>query len=261
MDTTILRLIIAAIGVMVVLGIYLWDYFRRKKTQEAINSKPPAKTKINSPDESGSWVDVKPSKTKNDTADLLDFDPLAGHPETLTKPERPSIHPTQAVDEINPSVISTKEPDSPAEVKIPVIPNIEIIQFSLVPKKPAESFPGDKLLEALTEEGLEYGDPGIFHRYLGEKDNRECIFSIVSLVEPGTFPIDNMDAFQCPGITLFLQTTQVSNPLEAFDDLTSIGHLLSYRLFGKLLDAQRHEVTMDDIEPIRNALKVKLNLS
>ena len=242
------------------LGIYLWDYLPRRKNQLSVSSK--TDETADSTTDSGSWVDVDPASANNDllAPDPLILDPLATTSTAIDPDDRLSIYPEQDTDALNRPSISTIDPVESTVKTSPVV-DTRIIQFSLVPKD-AEYFSGNLLVEALTDVGLEYGKPGIFHRYFGENDSRELIFSVTNMVNPGTFPIDDMNSFQCPGITLFLQTDMVADPLEAFDDLTSIGHLLVYRLFGKLLNANRQEVTMGDIiEPIRDSLKAKISLS
>ena len=82
-----------------------------------------------------------------------------------------------------------------------------LIQLSVVASEDGY-FDGEALRDALVELDLIYGDMGIYHRY--DREYREPLFSVASLVEPGTFPIEDMESFECPGVVLFFQPTQVA---------------------------------------------------
>jgi len=81
------------------------------------------------------------------------------------------------------------------------------------------------------------------------------LFSIASLVEPGTFPIKDMENFQCPGIVLFFQPPQVDDPLSVFDDLVATCHELSVRLGGEEWDEKRQPLSHEKIQQMRNRLR------
>jgi hypothetical protein len=70
-----------------------------------------------------------------------------------------------------------------------------LIQVSVV-AGPGRTFSGQELKQALLDADLLYGDMGIFHRY--DHDLTRSLFSVASLVEPGTFPIDDIGALSLP---------------------------------------------------------------
>lgn len=126
-----------------------------------------------------------------------------------------------------------------------------LIQLSVVAAD--DYFNGGDLRDALVDLGLIHGDMGIYHRY--DRDYREILFSVASLMEPGTFPIENMEAFECPGIVLFFQPPQVEDPLTVFDDLVQTCHVLAQRLDGEEWD-ERHEIlTLEKIEQMRERIE------
>jgi cell division protein ZipA len=94
---------------------------------------------------------------------------------------------------------------------------------------------------------------GIYHRY--DREYREPLFSVASLAEPGTFPIDNMESFECPGVVLFFQPTQVKDPLDVFDDLVSTCHELAVKLDGVEWDETHQPLTVDRIALMRQRLE------
>ena len=62
-------------------------------------------------------------------------------------------------------------------------------------------FQGPQLLEAFRGEGLEFGKYGAFHL---AADSGEPVFSVADMVEPGSFPEDDMDSFATGGMTIFM---------------------------------------------------------
>ncbi len=114
-------------------------------------------------------------------------------------------------------------------------------------------FNGTELKQALLENDLLYGDMGIFHRY--NHDLTQSLFSVASLVEPGTFPIDDMASFECPGIILFFQTARVSDPLATYDDLVNTSRELAQQLNGIQWDETRQPLGASKIAHMRNLLK------
>ena len=118
---------------------------------------------------------------------------------------------------------------------------------------PGRFFHGPDLKQALLDVDLLYGDMGIFHRY--DPDLTQTLFSVASLVEPGTFPVDDMTHFECPGIVLFFQTARVSDPLSIYDDLVNTSRELAHRLHGIQWDETRQPLSASKIADMRNLLK------
>ncbi|WP_255210804.1 cell division protein ZipA C-terminal FtsZ-binding domain-containing protein [Methylogaea oryzae] len=125
-----------------------------------------------------------------------------------------------------------------------------VVQLSVVAAEEG-FFSGSELMDAFHYVGLRYGDMGIFHLY---DDSNAIHFSVASIVEPGTFPVNNMTDFRCPGVVLFFQVDQVAEPLETFDRLVSCCHELAIRLNGVEWDADREPLTTGSIAALRNAL-------
>jgi cell division protein ZipA len=126
-----------------------------------------------------------------------------------------------------------------------------LIQVSVVARD-GDYFDGIALRDALEELRLMHGDMGIYHRY--GRDSRAPLFSVASLVEPGTFPINDMAGFECPGVVLFFQPPQADDPLAVFDDLVSTCHELAMRLNGVEWDDKRQPLTYEKIARIRSRL-------
>jgi cell division protein ZipA len=127
-----------------------------------------------------------------------------------------------------------------------------LIQVSVVAGS-GRRFHGPDLKQALLDNDLLYGDMGIFHRY--NPDLSQTLFSVASLVEPGSFPIDDMDGFECPGIVLFFQTARVQDPVSTYDDLVNTSRELAQQLHGIQWDEHREPLTASKISQMRTLLK------
>jgi cell division protein ZipA len=99
-------------------------------------------------------------------------------------------------------------------------------------KKP---FQGDELILSMRGIGLRHGKFGIFHRYDGNDESR-TIFSAASLVEPGSFDLENIKDQQIPGISLFLVLPGPVDSVESFDLMMAAARALAQTLDGELLD-------------------------
>jgi len=98
-----------------------------------------------------------------------------------------------------------------------------------------KSFPGDELVLSMRGIGLRHGKFGIFHRYDGS-DESKTVFSAASLVEPGSFDLQNIKGQEIPGISLFMVLPGPVDSTEAFDSMMAAARTLTQSLNGELLD-------------------------
>ena len=96
-------------------------------------------------------------------------------------------------------------------------------------------FAGDELILSMRGIGLRHGKFGIFHRYDGN-DETKTVFSAASLVEPGSFDLQNIQGQEIPGISLFLVLPGPIDSVEAFDLMLAAARTLTQSLDGELLD-------------------------
>lgn len=96
-------------------------------------------------------------------------------------------------------------------------------------------FAGDELVISMRGIGLRHGKFGIFHRYDGA-DESVAIFSAASLVEPGSFDLQNIKVQEIPGISLFLVLPGPIDSVKAFDLMLAAARTLTQSLHGELLD-------------------------
>jgi len=139
--------------------------------------------------------------------------------------KEPSIN-DEADEDLAPDEPVTEEPvDQPA-------PKIVTIRIVASDKKP---FPGDELVLSLRGIAMRHGRFGIFHRYEGNDENK-VIFSAASLVEPGSFDLENIREQRFPGISLFMMVPGPIDGAEAFDLMIVAARALAKTLNAELLD-------------------------
>jgi len=167
------------------------------------------------------------SRRGKDSAEEVDVNP--GRVE-------PSLDGADVVDE------STEEPGhSPADDDDDVIEDTpppngpqKIVTVRIVARE-QNSFKGDDLILSMRGIGLRHGKFGIFHRFDGN-DESKTVFSAASLVEPGSFDLQNIKEQEIPGISLFLVLPGPLDSVEGFDMMLAAARTLTQSLDGELLD-------------------------
>jgi len=115
----------------------------------------------------------------------------------------------------------------------------------------ADRWPGRAVIEALEAEGLVFGKYSIYHR---EREDGKSIFFAASMVEPGSFDLDNVDNLSFPGISIF---AVIPSPVDApttFDMMLASARRLAERLGGNLQDEQGSTLTAQRILNLREEL-------
>ena len=103
--------------------------------------------------------------------------------------------------------------------------------------KVTEGFPAEQLIISMRELGLRHGQFGIFHQFSGT-DNGPAIFSVASLIEPGSFDLTQIKTRHYPGVSIFLALPGVLDGVQAFDAMLDTARKLAKRIDGELLDEQ-----------------------
>ncbi len=95
-----------------------------------------------------------------------------------------------------------------------------------------EEFSGPELMQAFEAEGLSYGDYGAFHH---QDDAGRSLFTVVSMLEPGSFPVDRMEEFRTRGLTAFMMV-RTAGSVEALARMIACARRLANLLEGEVLD-------------------------
>jgi cell division protein ZipA len=104
----------------------------------------------------------------------------------------------------------------------------------------------------LQSELLEHGKYDVFHRL---HSDGQSIFSIASMVEPGTFDLEKMNETQYAGITMFAQLPGPVPGMHALNELVACARRLHQALGGVLQDDRGIPLTVHRIERMRQEVR------
>ncbi len=111
---------------------------------------------------------------------------------------------------------------------------------------------GARLSAALEAEALQHGKYAVYHRL---HEDGVSIFSVASMMEPGTFDPETMAQTQYPGITLFAQLPGPVPGMHALNELVACARRLQQTLGGTLQDDRGVPLTVHRIERLRQEVR------
>ncbi|WP_311063282.1 cell division protein ZipA [Halomonas sp. DWK9] len=124
----------------------------------------------------------------------------------------------------------------------------EMVVISVLSRDP-DGFDGGKLLELIMACGLRYSRTmGVFHRFETESPDSELQFSMVNVLKPGSFPIEEMDEFVTPGITFLMPLPGAVDSSAAFEAMVETAMVVVRHMGGELKDENRSVMTAQTIE-------------
>lgn len=104
------------------------------------------------------------------------------------------------------------------------------------------------LLQAISAVDMQFGDMNIFHYY----HDKQKLFSLASVTEPGDFDMDRIGDFSCAGLTLFMDMNSVPDVELAFELMLSTAQQLADDLEGELRAGQKQPWSQDILKQFRN---------
>lgn len=111
-----------------------------------------------------------------------------------------------------------------------------------------QTFTGDRINSAAISSGLMFGNMNIYHRL---DDYGQSVFGLANMVEPGSFDPVNMHDLRTPGLTMFMQLSDLVEAEDAFTDMLQVAYSLSELLDGQLCNRRRQPLTQSDAEQYR----------
>jgi cell division protein ZipA len=128
-------------------------------------------------------------------------------------------------------------------------PNVEELIVINVFGLNSNLFEGSDLVEMFMRNGMKYGFMSIFHRL--EPMTKSVQFSVASAMEPGCFELSDIDTYQTPGVSFFLQLPGPQNAIESFEDMLAVAQHTATTLGGDLRDESMSVMTAQTIEHCR----------
>lgn len=236
MDATLLRLILLALGILLVVGIYLFD--RRRRAPASFHKAAHRHQPVFIDETTGEdRIDlVSYNDDEEDLESSIDSISMTAESEPEAIDDSFSAHGETDYLHLDPAL----RDDLPQMV----------VQINLRSKN--EKMNGEQIAEAMLEMDMHFGAMNLYHRFDNQDDR--VMFSLVSMVEPGNFPADDMVAFETPGIALFTQLPGIKDGLVIYADMLFTAERLSAILDAELLDEEQNILTKQSIAHTRDLI-------
>ncbi|MCU7843157.1 MAG: cell division protein ZipA [Candidatus Thiodiazotropha sp. (ex Monitilora ramsayi)] len=278
MDATTLRIVLFVLGILFLGAIYLYETRRRKREsaqarRRVTESLDPVMTTDSEPSismesleeiendefEASPVEEESPSHSAfDDEPDELgsiriDDSPIPGIDDPVqAEPDFTPIEAEKAEESMDSGSMEQQDlftfsaqEESPADV-----PDL-ILQINIKTRK--APFDGPAIEKAMQETGLHLSEMAIYQRLSSDGSNK-VLYSIASMVEPGVFPVKEMQEFTTPGLTLFAQLPGPGDGLMIFSDMLYTAERLSAMLLGDLQDETHSALTKQTIEHMRERI-------
>ncbi|NNF67204.1 MAG: cell division protein ZipA [Gammaproteobacteria bacterium] len=208
-----LRLILLIAGVLLIIGIFL--YSRRAERKSTARSAPRREPSFDT------FVSESDTPPQARAETVTTPPPVVAAEDAFEQSELP------LPEELRPDPVVNTESDE--ESQPAVKEKVVVIHVSA---KGGTRFRGPAIIKALEEESLEYGEFNIFHRRVGQNS----VYSVATMVEPGTFDLENIESLTTPGLSLFLVLPGPDSPVGAFTEMLTTARRLAATLDGEVLD-------------------------
>jgi cell division protein ZipA len=286
-----LRLILLAIGLGVIAGVYLYGVSRKRRRNRLYRSQlpawPPRSLRRFEDPEAGSGTNdggddlpepvdeviavrvrkaepltelpvVRREQEEPGTADAATPQvPNDAEPPSKTRAKRPRKRaqqmdlgfeektPTDAADEAPPPAASVTPPPQPTILALFLRPSF------------GPAFVGPTIVRNVNAVGMRHGDLQIFHHFgAGELKTSKPLFSLANMFEPGHFDMKRIEAFQTPGVVMFLPLPAVLDGAVAFELFLNTAQRLSEGMRAQLLSDPETPLEGPAIERLRRQAAV-----
>lgn len=286
MEADILRLILFLAGLALILGIYLADRYKREKYREDASSpyqddttpEPMKRTtgrreplwrpdaaappepeeqetreqEIQEPESEPVMEEPEEVPEESDELEVADWDleQLGELIQQEKSKKRESRR--EEGEQFSFSFLNTDAPEKESVAEQKPLPS-KLIQLNVVPRK--GQFLGQEVLYAVSETGLQFGELNIYHFPDQGTSEKEPLFSMASMVEPGSFDPDQMDDFSTPGLVLFAMLPGPKDGLTIFSEMLHTAEQLATLLDGELKDESHSDLSKQTIEHMREEIQ------
>lgn len=262
-----IRLILLIIGALVVLGVYLWgrrrtpdqvameedwleELARRKREGISPTRKAPPQQKRVAP----GLGEPRPSPTTVEADDLPPMPaPVKAEPAPAPKPavprnEVPPQHPAEPRPAVKKTATpATKTPGPGADERM-------LLVLFIVAGR-GRKLAGMDILAAAKQVNLQHGDKDVFYLYEDPDTRQQALFTMASMMEPGSFDLANLDHYETPGLALFSQLPTAISASATFEKMLAVGRHMAQALNAELKDESRSTLTLQTIGHIREKVK------
>ncbi|MBB4723389.1 cell division protein ZipA [Xanthomonas euvesicatoria] len=124
-----------------------------------------------------------------------------------------------------------------------------------VAAKAGQALRGEDVVVAAEKTGLVFGHMNVFHRLVEGHPERGPIFSMASILKPGSFDMANIREMQTPAIAFFLTLPAPMTALDAWEKMLPTVQRMAELLDGVVLDDSRNALGRQRVAHIRDELR------
>ena len=153
-------------------------------------------------------------------------------------------------------------------LQVPVPPAIPAAELGKRPKgdfdklvtlyvaaRPEQVLRGEDIVVAAEKTGLVYGYMNIFHRLVEGQPERGPVFSMASILKPGSFDMASIGEMETPAIAFFLTLPGPLGALDAWETMEPTVSRMAELLDAVVLDDSRNALGRQRIAHIRDELR------
>jgi cell division protein ZipA len=245
-SATTLRIIIAAIGVVLVVGIYFFGRPRRPGQGRRLvfkqRGEPRVEPVIGETHDEGAGGDApaSPQQGELDVALQRELDRLGATVAADRKGESPSS--------------PAPPPESSAGQRPHAFPVDRIVSLFVVARE-GEVFRGSDIVVAAEKAGLRFGAMHIFHRLVDGRPDAGPVFSMANMVKPGYFDMGRIGDLATRGVTFFITLPGPLPALDAWEAMLPAAQRIAELLGGHLLDEDHNALGRQRVAGLREELR------
>lgn len=205
-------------------------------------------------------VDAEGDKELKSTYDIdpLFEDPFQKQPETSfeNQAESDSLNSIHTIaDTAQPLSTAAPEIELPEETAHERIAQPEEIILLNVMTSPPNTLNSAKLKAILDACDCRYQPNGVFYRFEKEHGQGDIQFSVVNMVEPGTFGNESLEGLETPGVSFLLCLPGPENPTEAINCMIETAQCVAGNLGATIKDENLSCVTDQRLEHHRQQIR------
>jgi cell division protein ZipA len=249
-----LRWILLGLGVVFLLGLWIWEARRPRQANPKAEGRPSARFEPTIAGLDSNRARQSATAAPEESDEIVAVDRERSRPGPAAA-ERVGTEPSaEPVIEQVMSALDEPAADVALADRTPSIapwPKEQKIITLRVSAPPLERFEGQALVDALRAERLVHGRYEIFHR---TAEDGAALFSVASLVEPGTFDLAQVAGKRFPGVTIFAVLPGPLSPMATFDSMLDTARSLADRLRGLVQDERGANLSAQRLMSIREGL-------
>ena len=131
----------------------------------------------------------------------------------------------------------------------------KLVVLHVVAKRPTK-FSGKGIVNLTQELDLEFDDMRVFQKNVERFSGKKALYTILNMVKPGTFELDNMQDFETPGISFVMNLPGPEEGLKAFNIMLESARKFADRLNGDILDESRSQLSPQTIAHLQEEVQL-----